>query len=266
MTPTSGCRWSATAALRFNVLLDTSVLITFAKPHRQRPGTARQSVRGWVQRQLPIDVSTIGSSAFQLKQAINGTPLRNFVVLPFKVDIAMRCGISVRRLAREVADDRMRVKDDFKLIAQCDCDGTSPVLSEDASTLVQCSARAQAPGVPVTRPILLKDGFDPARYDNGQKPLANNWWLAAWSGPKPRHHGSLVPPCSIGHDVVTSPVLNGVTGMVSPAASRLRTSNENETRSKPTGAAEKVKANCAVEGRDRGGVADVADVAGGLAD
>ena len=73
-------------------------------------------------------------------------------------------------------------------------------------------------------------------------------------------------PCSIGHDVVPSPMLNGVTGMVSPAASRLRTSNENETGSKPTGTAEKVKAICAVEGRDRGGVADVADVAGGLAD
>ena len=84
----------------------------------------------------------------------------------------MRCGILVRQLSRDVADDRVRVKDDFKLIAQCDCEGISHLLSEDASTLVKYLQRAQASGVPVTRSILLKDGFDPTWFDNGQKPLA----------------------------------------------------------------------------------------------
>ena len=107
----------------------------------------------------------------QVKQAINDLPLHNFVVLPFNVDHAMRCGILVRQLARDAADGRVRVKDDFKLIAQCGCEGISHLLSEDASTLMKYLQRAQAPGVPVTQSIVLKDGFDIAWLANGQKPL-----------------------------------------------------------------------------------------------
>ena len=59
-----------------------------------------------------------------------------------------------------------------KLVAQCDCEGISHLLSDDASTLVKYLHRAQAPGVPATRSILLKDGFDVAWFDNGQAPLA----------------------------------------------------------------------------------------------
>ncbi len=158
-----------------SVLLDTSFLITFASPDRPHHDAARHYFRECVQRQIPMYLSAIVISEFQVRQPINDLPLRNFVVLPFNVDHAMRCGILVRQLARDMADDRVRVKDDFKLIAQCDCEGISHVLSEDASTLVKYIARAQAPAVPATRSILLKDGFDPAWYDNGQKPLANNW-------------------------------------------------------------------------------------------
>ncbi len=116
-------------------------------------------------------LSAIVISEFQVKQAINDLPLRNFVVLPFNVDHAMRCGILVRQLVRDAADDRVRVKDDFKLIAQCDCEGVSHLLSEAASTLVKYLHRSQAPSVPVTQSILLKDGFELAWFANGQKPL-----------------------------------------------------------------------------------------------
>lgn len=67
----------------------------------------------------------------------------------------------------------MRVKDDFKLIAQCDCEGISHLLSEDAGTLAKYLRRAQAPGGPMTLTILLKDGFDLAWFANGQKPLGD---------------------------------------------------------------------------------------------
>lgn len=158
-----------------SVLLDTSFLITFADPARTHHAVARQYFRECLQRQIPMYLSAIVISEFQVKQAINDLPLRNFVVLPFNVDHAMRCGILVRQLTRDAADDRVRVKDDFKLIAQCDCEGISHLLSEDASTLVKYLQRAQAPGVPMTQSILLKDGLETAWFANGQKPLSENW-------------------------------------------------------------------------------------------
>ncbi|MCD2339378.1 hypothetical protein LRH25_03385 [Ideonella azotifigens] len=127
--------------------------------------------RECVQRQVPMYLSSIVISEFQVKQAINDLPLRNFVVLPFNVDHAMRCGILVRQFQRDAEDDRVRVKDDFKLIAQCDCEGITHLLSEDAGTLVKYVARSQVPGAPSTRTVLLKDGFDTAWFENGQRPL-----------------------------------------------------------------------------------------------
>jgi predicted nucleic acid-binding protein len=158
-----------------SVLLDTSFLITFANPERPHHAAARQYFRECLRRQIPMYLSAIVISEFQVRQAINDLPLRNFVVLPFNVDHAMRCGILLRQLARDATDDRVRVKDDFKLIAQCDCEGISHLLSEDASTLVKYLQRAQSPAGATTQSMLLKDGFDVAWFDNGQKPLAENW-------------------------------------------------------------------------------------------
>jgi hypothetical protein len=113
-------------------------------------------------------LSTIAISEFQVKQAVNDLPLRNLVVLPFNVDHAMRCGVLIRQLSRDPTDDRVRVKDDFKLIAQCDCEEISHLLSEDESTLVKYLARSQAPGQLATRSVLLKHGFDVSWFENGQ--------------------------------------------------------------------------------------------------
>ena len=63
-------------------------------------------------------LSTIVIPEFQVKQAINDLPLRNFAVLPFNVDHAMLCGVIIRKMARDPKDDRVRVKDDFKLLAE----------------------------------------------------------------------------------------------------------------------------------------------------
>ena len=65
----------------------------------------------------------------------------------------------------------VRVKDDFKLIAQCQCDGLSHVLSEDASTLTKYLGRLRETGQLDTRAILLKDGYEPAWFENGQQRL-----------------------------------------------------------------------------------------------
>lgn len=116
-------------------------------------------------------LSTIAISEFQVRQAINDLPLRNFVVLPFNVDHAMACGLLLRAMQRDSVDDRVRVKDDFKLLAQCQCEGITHLLGEDASTLAKYVERLGTAGPSGTRMVLLKDGFDVRWFDNGQGSL-----------------------------------------------------------------------------------------------
>ncbi|QDL38952.1 hypothetical protein EUB48_17875 [Rhodoferax sediminis] len=154
-----------------SVLLDTSFLISFSDPARAHHTVAVQYYRECVQRQVPMYLSTIVISEFQVKQAINDLPLRNFVVLPFNVDHAMRCGLLIRDLARDPSDDRVRVKDDFKLMAQCDCEGIGHVISEDASTLAKYLDRSRESGAVSAKVVLLRNGFDSTWFENGQTRL-----------------------------------------------------------------------------------------------
>ncbi len=155
-----------------SVLLDTSFLISFSDPGRPHHDTALRYYRECVARQVPLFLSTIAISEFQVRQPINDLPLRNFVVLPFNVDHAMACGLLLRRpMPRDAADDRARVKDDYKLIAQCQCEGISHVLSEDAGTLAKYLLRTNAAAPGGTRCVLLKDGFDLSWFEDGQSRL-----------------------------------------------------------------------------------------------
>lgn len=154
-----------------SVLLDTSFLISLSDPTRAHHAAAVQYYKECVHRQVPMYLSTIVISEFQVKQAINDLPLRNFVVLPFNVDHAMRCGLIIRSMDRDLEDDRVRVKDDFKLLAQCDCEAISHLISEDVSTLAKYLDRARDDGLASTRVVLLREGFDAAWFENGQTRL-----------------------------------------------------------------------------------------------
>ncbi len=154
-----------------SVLLDTSFLISLSDPTRPHHDAAVSYYRECARRQVAMYLSTVVVSEFQVKQAINDLPLRNFVMLPFNVDHAMRCGLMIRQMPRDAADDRVRVKDDFKLLAQCDCEAITHLISEDASTLAKYLDRARETGLASTRAVLLRDGFDEAWFENGQTRL-----------------------------------------------------------------------------------------------
>lgn len=116
-------------------------------------------------------VSTIAISEFQVRQAINDLPLRNFIVLPFNVDHAMACGLLLRSLDRDRDDDRVRVKDDVKLLAQCQCEAVTHLLTEDASTLSKYVGRCREAGLLDTHCVLLRAGFDTSWFEDGQSRL-----------------------------------------------------------------------------------------------
>lgn len=154
-----------------SVLLDTSFLISFADPLRPHHDAALGYYRECVRRQVTMYLSTVVISEFQVKQAINDLPLRNFMVLPFNIDHAMRCGLIIKSMTRDHDDDRVRVKDDFKLVAQCNCEAISHLLTEDASTLAKYLNRASQAGLASVKVVLLRDGFNAAWFENGQTRL-----------------------------------------------------------------------------------------------
>lgn len=155
-----------------SVLLDTSFLISFSDPSRTHHDTARQYYRECIHRQVPMYLSTIVVSEFQVRQPINDLPLRNFIVLPFNIDHAMACGILIGATPRDDRDDRVRVKDDFKLIAQCECEGITHLFCEDKKTLAKYIERRHGSrGVDATRVVLMKDGFDGSWFEDGQSRL-----------------------------------------------------------------------------------------------
>lgn len=151
-----------------SVLLDTSFLITLADPNRAQHDTAKAYYREFILRGIPIYLSTIVVSEFQVRQSIQDLELRNFVLLPFNIDHAMTCGQLIAGHERDSGDDRVRVKDDFKLIAQSVCEGISHLVTEDASSLVKYLGRIRQQTRCSTQTLTLLGGFDPAVFENGQ--------------------------------------------------------------------------------------------------
>lgn len=152
-----------------SVLLDTSFLITFADPNRPHHEIANQYFFECAKRGIPMFLSTIVISEFSVVQPITDLPLGNFHVLPFNVDHAIHCGRLIAEFPRDKGDDRVKVKDDFKIIAQCDLDGVTHLFTEDDSTLVKYLKRVNPTSFPTTSSVLMKDGFDRSHFDGGQR-------------------------------------------------------------------------------------------------
>jgi hypothetical protein len=154
-----------------SVLLDTSFLISLSDPNRVHHETAKAYYREFIQRGVPMFLSTIVVSEFEVRQPITDLELRNFMVLPFNIDHARACGLTLRDWQRDAGDDRVRVKDDLKLIAQCECQAISHLATEDGSWLIRAIDRLAAAGRVAPKPLLLKTGFDAALFENGQTRL-----------------------------------------------------------------------------------------------
>ncbi len=153
------------------ILVDTSFLISLADPNRKHHDAAVSYFREALRLRVPLYLSVIAASEFQVKQAVTDLPTRNFEVLPFNYDHAIRAGLLMRELQRDGGDDRAAVKDDIKLIAQAICESLTHILTEDARTLVKYVRRFNESGQSALKTILLADGFDVAWFNNGQRGL-----------------------------------------------------------------------------------------------
>ena len=154
-----------------SILVDTSFLITLADPTRRHHEAAKAYLGESLKAGVPLYVSAIVASEFEVKQAVNDLPLHNFIILPFNSDHAMMTGRLMRSVSRDPGDERNSVKDDVKLIAQAVCESVTYVLTEDEMTLAKNIKRLADAGECSLRAILLADGFDPAWLNGGQAPV-----------------------------------------------------------------------------------------------
>lgn len=154
-----------------SVLLDTSFLISLSDPNRRHHEAAKAYYREFIQRGTVMFLSTIVVSEFHVKQPVTDLELRNFMVLPFNIEHGMACGVMMQGFERDSGDDRVRVKDDIKLIAQCVCEGITHLITEDQSTLVKYLVRAKQFARCTTSTITLAGGFDISLFENGQARL-----------------------------------------------------------------------------------------------
>lgn len=154
-----------------SLLVDTSFLITLADPTRTNHQTALAYFKEALLREVPIYLSSIVASEFHTKQPVSDLGLRNFVILPFNIDHALKCGDLMKHLNRDGGDDRAAVKDDVKLIAQCACDEISHLVTDDERTLAKYLNRFNSLKLVSTKVILLITGYDDSWFHHGQKQL-----------------------------------------------------------------------------------------------
>ena len=154
-----------------SILVDTSFLISLADPSRAHHETAKTWWRECLRRNVPLYLSAIVASEFQVKQAVTDLPLRNLIILPFNIDHAMTAGLLMRSIARDPDDNRGAVKDDVKLIAQAVCESIPFLLTEDKQTLAKYVQRLAISEGYTLRALLLVDGFDLAWLNGGQTQL-----------------------------------------------------------------------------------------------
>ncbi len=148
------------------VLLDTSFLISFVDPTREHHAVALRYFRHFVDEGIPMFLSTIVASEFQLGQPVEDLPLDAIIPLPFNLEDAIAAGqldFTSHKGGDEVQRDSL--KDDFKILGQAKAQDIGFVITEDARTLYRYAVKLRAARKLGTRAIKLVDGFDRSHFD-----------------------------------------------------------------------------------------------------
>jgi predicted nucleic acid-binding protein len=151
------------------VLLDTSFFITLADPKRQNHQTARRYWRYFTEQKIPLFLSTIVVSEFCLRQQFPAEILGSCIVLPFNWDDALLAAELDFTTFTGPRESRVALKDDVKIIAQAGRAEAIYIVTDDEDTLVKFAKAAKSAGKINCDCIALKDGFDRAFFEKGQK-------------------------------------------------------------------------------------------------
>jgi hypothetical protein len=156
------------------VLIDTSFLITLAGKDRPHCDIARRYWKYFLENGIPIFLSTIVVSEFQIRQQIPPDMLRRCVVLPFNWDHAVFAAKLDWTRTRPPGVERSALKDDVKIIAQAAVADAQFVITDDAASFYRYCTSFKEAGQIHFKTIKLEDGFDRAFFDpNGQRDLTD---------------------------------------------------------------------------------------------
>lgn len=153
-------------------LLDTSFLITLSNEDRENHLVAKEYYRACLSKVIPMYLSVIVISEFEVRQPISDLPLHNFLVLPFNFDDARAAAsLSIPGIqARPAGYSRDTAKDDVKLLAQCEISGISHFLTDDNQCVKKIeSLRKQLPARPLPVGVWCGEAFDEALFNPGSQ-------------------------------------------------------------------------------------------------
>lgn len=151
------------------VIVDTSFLITLVGEARRNHEAAVAYWKQIKETGIPIYLSTIVVSEFEVRQVIDDDIRLACVPVLFTWQHALRAAKfqKLRDREREKAegDDRTVVSDDIKIIAQAVELNVSYAITDDHNTFAKFTARWREEGRITFQTLILRDGFTKAHFE-----------------------------------------------------------------------------------------------------
>lgn len=116
-----------------SVLLDTSFLISLVDASRVNHNKAKEFYKYFIDNKIAMILSAIVTSEFCIKQPITDLPLENFRPLPFNIPDSYHISTLFENKFKnnENGISRESVKDDYKIVSQCNFNNISYLITED---------------------------------------------------------------------------------------------------------------------------------------
>ncbi|MVW80202.1 hypothetical protein [Bordetella sp. 02P26C-1] len=143
-------------------MLDSSFLISLSTDERPEHLVAKRYYMAFIERGVPMFLSTIAVCEYEVRQRVDDLGLENFLILPFNIDDAIQGASLFGRMhaARTESDDRVAVKDDAKLLGQCVLAGISHFATSDTKCVNRLNSLRKSgavTGLPLG--INIRDAF-----------------------------------------------------------------------------------------------------------
>ncbi|WP_156774119.1 hypothetical protein [Bordetella bronchialis] len=153
-------------------MLDSSFLISLSNDQRPEHPVAKRYFIEFIDRHVPMQLSTIAICEYEVKQRIADLGLENFLICPFNIDDAITGATVFSRMfaSREDGEDRVAIKDDAKLVAQCVLSGASHFITSDAkcvNRLDRIRREGLLPGLPFG--ISVREPFNAQWFNDGNQ-------------------------------------------------------------------------------------------------
>jgi thioredoxin-related protein len=156
-------------------VLDTGFFISLVDRKRMFHQVARSYYKYFLEHSVVMLLPTVVVAEFSIVQPVTDLPLRNFRVLPFNLQDAVKCAeLNMHHYRKQMENTGQRdsVKDDFKIIAQAVMQQARLLVTEDESTLCKYCERLKTDAKIAFRVAKLSGGFDEAQVnEDGQRPL-----------------------------------------------------------------------------------------------